>query len=230
MKRSPISWSLLWMGYTGIFLLADSPAPVESHHILGLFVNVHRSQLMVHLAVCRALLQRGHHLTLVTTLPLEEQEIQGNVSHIYIPWQQPKEEVSSSDLILRLERMFRRLEHSGDLLDLPEWKMFLRNQPNTPYDLLLLGYHFNDHLLGVAAHFNCPVAIVSTQQPTGFVNSLMGNPEERWYVPQPYDGQQRSGISAWVFGMWEKFMEILARRVLARIYRYVSKRSCLAIN
>ncbi|KMY88702.1 uncharacterized protein Dsimw501_GD23454, isoform B [Drosophila simulans] len=219
MKRSPISWSLLWMGYTGIYLLADSPAPVESHHILGLFVNVHRSQLMVHLAVCRALLQRGHHLTLVTTLPLEEQEIRGNVSHIYIPWQQPKEEVSSSDLILRLERMFRRLEHSGDLLDLPEWKMFLRNQPNTPYDLLLLGYHFNDHLLGVAAHFNCPVAIVSTQQPTGFVNSLMGNPEERWYVPQPYDGKQRSGISAWVFGMWEKFMEILARRVLARIYR-----------
>ncbi|EDV59182.1 UDP-glucuronosyltransferase [Drosophila erecta] len=219
MKRSPVSWSLLWMGCTGLFLLADSPAPVKSHHILGVFVNVHRSQLMVHLAVCRALLQRGHHLTLVTTLPLEEQEVRGNVSHILIPWEQPTVEgSSSSDLLLRLQRMFRRLEHSGDLLDLPEWKRFLSNPPNTPFDLLLLGYHFNDHLLGVAAHFNCPVAIVSTQQPTGFVNSLMGNPEERSYVPQPYDGHQRSGISARVFGIWEKFIEILARRVLARIY------------
>ncbi|EDW87786.1 UDP-glucuronosyltransferase [Drosophila yakuba] len=218
MKRSPVSLSLLWMGYTGIFLLADSPAPVEAHHILGVFVNVHRSQLMVHLAVCRALLQKGHHLTLVTTWPLEEQEIRGNVSHIFIPWKQPAEEGSTSDLIGRLERMFKRLEHSGDLLDLPEWKTFLSNPPQTPYDLLLLGYHFNDHLLGLAAHFNCPVAIVSTQQPTGFVNSLMGNPEERWYVPQPYDGHQRSGMSACVFGIWEKFIEMMARRVLARIY------------
>ncbi|XP_016964630.1 UDP-glucuronosyltransferase [Drosophila biarmipes] len=221
MKSSPASVSLLWLAATAFFLVPDNLAPVESHHILGLFVNVHRSQLMVHLAVCRALLQRGHHLTLVTTLALEEQEVRENVSHILIPWKQPENEdhrASSSDLILRLERMFKRLEHSGDLLTLPEWKKFLKNAPKTPYDLLLLGYHFNDHLLGVAAHFNCPAAIISTQQPTGFVNSLMGNPEERWYVPQPYDGHQRSGLSAWLFGVWEKLMEILARRVLARIY------------
>ncbi|XP_037711766.1 UDP-glucuronosyltransferase [Drosophila subpulchrella] len=220
MKGLPVSRSHLWFAFTAFFLLSDNIAPVESHHILGLFVNVHRSQLMVHLAVCRALSQKGHHLTLVTTLPLEEQELRGNVSHILIPWKQPEEEQrgSSSDLIWRLERMFKRLERSGDLLDLPEWKKFLKNAPNIPYGLLLLGYHFNDHLLGVAAHFNCPVAIISTQQPTGFVNSLMGNPEERWYVPQPYDGHQRSGISAWIFGVWEKLMEVLARRVLARIY------------
>ncbi|XP_017070038.2 UDP-glycosyltransferase UGT5 [Drosophila eugracilis] len=220
MKCSPVSLSHLWLACTAFFLLPDKPTSVESHHILGLFVNVHRSQLMVHLAVCRALLQRGHHLTLVTTLPLEEHEIGGNVTHILIPWQQPEEEDhrGSSDMILRLERMFSRLGHSGDLLDQPNWKRFLNTVPNNPYDLLLLGYHFNDHLLGVAAHFNCPVAIVSTQQPTGFVNSLMGNPEERWYVPQPYDSHQRSGISAWIFGIWEKLMEVIARRVLARIY------------
>lgn len=216
MNRSPASWSLLWLVYTASF------PSLDSHHILGLFVNVHRSQILVHLAVCRALLQKGHHLTLVTTLPLEDHEIQGNVTHILIPWQQPKEEHahgSASDLLHRLGRMFNSLEKSGDLLKLPEWKAFLRRVPNPHYDLMLLGYHFNDHLLGVAAHFKCPVAIISTQQPTGFVNSLMGNPEERWYVPQPYDSQQRSGISAWVFGIWEKLMEIMARRVLEKIYR-----------
>ncbi|XP_017004666.2 UDP-glucuronosyltransferase [Drosophila takahashii] len=223
MNSSPVSLSLLslwWLAST-FFLLAGNPTSVESHHILGLFVNVHRSQLMVHLAVCRALLQKGHHVTLVTTLPLKEQEIRGNVSHILIPWKQTEEENhngSSFDIVLHLQRMFRRLEHSGDLLNLPEWKGFLKEPPTTPYDLLLLGYHFNDHLLGVAAHFNCPVAIISTQQPTGFVNSIMGNPEERWYVPQPYDSRQRTGVSAWIFGVWEKLMEAMARRVLARIY------------
>ncbi|XP_017059363.2 UDP-glucuronosyltransferase [Drosophila ficusphila] len=221
MHRSPVSLSLLWLIST-FFLLSSNSTLVNTHHILGLFVNVHRSQLLVHLAVCQALLQKGHQLTLVTTLPLGDYELQGNVTHIYIPWKQPAEEnrhESSSDLLERLERRFKRLEHAGDLLGQPEWRNFMKSPPHTSYDLLLMGYHFNDHLLGVAAHFNCPVAIISTQQPTGFVNSLMGNPEERWYVPQPYDGHQRSGISAWIFGVWEKLMEVIARRVLARIYR-----------
>ncbi|XP_017019156.1 UDP-glycosyltransferase UGT5 [Drosophila kikkawai] len=216
MKRSPASlWSLLWL-----FSAASFPL-VESHHILGLFVNVHRSQLMVHLAVCQALIQKGHQLTLVTTLPLDDHDIRGNVTHILIPWEQPREDSdhhTPSDFFLRLERMFNRLEKSGDFLNLPEWKVFLQGAPNPHFDLMLLGYHFNDYLLGVAAHFKCPVAIISTQQPTGFVNSLMGNPEERWYVPQPYDSQQRSGISAWIFGIWEKLMEIMARRVMQKIY------------
>ncbi|KAI8038091.1 UDP-glucuronosyltransferase 2B17 [Drosophila gunungcola] len=220
MSRSPVSLSPLWLVYITFSLLPGNSTPAESHHILGLFVNVHRSQLMVHLAVCQALLQKGHHLTLVTTLPLEEQELRGNVTHILIPWKQPAEEDeqgSSSDLILSLQRMFGRLKRSGDLLELPEWKQFLESEPHS-YDLLLLGYHFNDHLLGVAAHFNCPVAIITTQQPTGFVNSLMGNPEERCYVPQPYDSHQRRGVSAWLFGIWEKLVEMLARKVLAGIY------------
>ncbi|KAH8281925.1 hypothetical protein KR054_004172 [Drosophila jambulina] len=216
MNRSPASWwSLLWL------LNVASFTSVESHHILGLFVNVHRSQLMVHLAVCQALIQKGHQLTLVTTLPLEDHDIRGNVTHILIPWEQPRDEsdfLSSQDFFLRLERMFSRLEKSGDLLNQPEWKAFLESDKNPHFDLMILGYHFNDHLLGVAAHFKCPVAIITTQQATGFVNSLMGNPEERWYVPQPYDSQQRSGISAWIFGIWEKLMEILARRVMKKIY------------
>ncbi|KAH8298085.1 hypothetical protein KR018_006511 [Drosophila ironensis] len=219
MSLLSVSWwrVFLWLISSGLYL-----EPVESHHILGLFVNVHRSQLLVHLAVCRALLQKGHHLTLVTTLPLDIPQFDGNnVTHVLIPWQQQANQEDthrhSSDLISRLERMFRRLEDSQELLKLPEWKSFLHKTP-AHFDILLLGYHFNDHLLGVAAHFKCPVAIITTQQPTGFVNSLMGNPEERWYVPQPYDSRQRSGIRAWLFGVWEKLMEVMARRVLEKIY------------
>uniref|UniRef100_B5DUM2 UDP-glucuronosyltransferase n=1 Tax=Drosophila pseudoobscura pseudoobscura TaxID=46245 RepID=B5DUM2_DROPS len=151
MNRPPVSHILLWM------LAICSAVGVESHHILGLFVNLHRSQLLVHMAVTRALLQRGHQLTLVTTLPLEEVELEGNVTHILVPWQQPADEDhlgSATDWLLRLQRMFNRLEQSGDLLDQPAWKDFMRLSPKPHFDLLLLGYHFNDHLLGVAAHFH----------------------------------------------------------------------------
>ncbi|EDV33443.2 uncharacterized protein Dana_GF20787 [Drosophila ananassae] len=216
MKQPPVSWALVWLFFSVFY-----PNSVKSHHILGLFVNMHRSQLLVHLAVCQALLQKGHQLTLVTTLPLENHEIEKNVTHILITWKQPKDEDpqgSQSDFFGRLQRMFQRLEKSEELLHLPEWKSFLNRFSSRKFDLLLLGYHFNDHLLGVATHFDCPVAIITTQQPTGFVNNLMGNPEERWYVSQPYDSHQRSGLGAWVFGVWEKIFEELARRVLQKIY------------
>ncbi|ALC38592.1 CG11289 [Drosophila busckii] len=70
----------------------------------------------------------------------------------------------------------------------------------------------------------------------------MGNPEERWYVPQPYDSRQRRGLEAWLFGLWEKSMELLARRVMQRIYsahfgssrypsfEHIRQRVALALN
>ncbi|XP_068140319.1 UDP-glycosyltransferase UGT5 [Drosophila tropicalis] len=214
-----MNWSLNFSLHLLVYWLSSSV--VQSHHILGLFVNVHRSQLLVHLAVARVLLERGHQLTLVTTLPLDDldEEFKENVTHILVDWQpSPEEKQSSNDFLTRLEHMFRRLEHSGNLLKHSTWKNFMAYTPKPNFDLLLLGYQFNDHLLGVAAHFKCPVVIITTQQPIGQVNSLMGNPEERWYVPQPYDSRQRSGLEAWIFGWWEKTIELLSRRILARIY------------
>lgn len=187
----------------------------SASHILGVFVNVHRSQLLVHLAVARVLLQRGHQLTLVTTLPLEQEWLGENITHILVPWEPP---VAKDNVLLRVQR---RLQDSGQLLSQPAWRDFMEREPayGRGYDLMLLGYHFNDHLLGVAAHFKCPVAIIYTQQPIGFVHSLLGNPEERWYVPQPYDSRQRTGLAGFFFGLWEKTFELWARHVMKGIYR-----------
>lgn len=187
----------------------------SASHILGVFVNVHRSQLLVHLAVARVLLQRGHQLTLVTTLPLEQEWLVENITHILVPWEPP---VAKDNVLLRVQR---RLQDSGQLLSQPAWRDFMEREPayGQGYDLMLLGYHFNDHLLGVAAHFKCPVAIIYTQQPIGFVHSLLGNPEERWYVPQPYDSRQRTGLAGFFFGLWEKTFELWARHVMKGIYR-----------
>ncbi|XP_062120978.1 UDP-glycosyltransferase UGT5 [Drosophila sulfurigaster albostrigata] len=217
----------LWLGF---WLVACIIQVANGSHILGVFVNLHRSQLLVHLAVARTLLQRGHQLTLVTTLPLEEDWLAAvanttQVKHVLVPWQLPtshelqqQQRQHNDNFITRLQWTLTRLELSGELLQQPAWLAFMQHVPTPRYDLLLLGYHFNEHLLGVAAHFDCPVAIISTQQPIGFIHSLMGNAEERWYVPQPYDSQQRTGFPALLFGLWEKSSEYLARRVMQRIY------------
>lgn len=207
-----MNWAV---GYS-LALLACWTLGVGGSHILGVFVGVHRSQLLVHLAVARVLLQRGHQLTLVTTLPLEDEYdwLAANITHFLVPWELPKEQqlLLEPNFVSRLQWTLARLELSGQLLEQPAWLQFMHATPTTPYELLLLGYHFNDHLLGVAAHFGCPVAIISTQQPIGFVHSLLGNPEERSYVPQPYDSQQRTGLAGCIFGLWEKLSELLARR------------------
>lgn len=209
------------LGHPLLLLACWFTVGVHGARILCVFVGVHRSQLLVHLAVARVLLLRGHQLTMVISQPLEHNWPKANVTHLLLPWQLAKEQLiePQANFLSRLQWTLGRLEKSGELLDQPEWRSFMEHTPTTPYDLLLLGYHFNDHLLGVAAHFNCPVAIITTQQPIGFVHSLLGNPEERWYVPQPYDSQQRTGLEGCIFGLWEKLSELLARRVMQRIYR-----------
>lgn len=198
-------------------------AVASASHILGVFVNVHRSQLLVHLAVTRVLLQRGHQLTLVTTLPLEQEWLHENITHILVPWEPHTPAMAQplvkDNVVMRVQRTLSRLQESGELLNQPAWLRFMKTKPRQSYDLMLLGYHFNDHLLGVAAHFKCPVAIIYTQQPIGFVHSLLGNPEERWYVPQPYDSRQRTGLAGFCFGLWEKIFELWARHVMKGIYR-----------
>ncbi|XP_034471958.1 UDP-glucuronosyltransferase 1-1 [Drosophila innubila] len=215
----PVSYSLT--------LLIWSVVGASASHILGVFVNVHRSQLLVHLAVARVLLQRGHQLTLVTTLPLEDDwltaDSSARITHFLVPWQLPSKKEqklfeSTDNFVTRLQWTLSQLELSGELLSQLAWLHFMQHVPKPRYDLLLLGYHFNEHLLGVAAHFDCPVVIIHTQQPIGFIHSLMANPEERWYVPQPYDSRQRIGFAGLLFGLWEKFSEFLARKVMQRIY------------
>lgn len=191
----------------------------SASHILGVFVNVHRSQLLVHLAVARVLLQRGHQLTLVTTLPLEQEWMCENVTHILVPWKPHALAAARDNFLIGVQRTHARLQESGELLNQPAWLKFMKIMPSPRYDLMLLGYHFNEHLLGVAAHFKCPVAIIYTQQPIGYVHSLLGNPEERWYVPQPYDSRQRTGMAGFFFGLWEKSFELWARHVMQGIYR-----------
>lgn len=60
------------------------------------------------------------------------------------------------------------------------------NLRNETFDLLILGYMFNDFQIGVAAHFRCPIAIISTLKSSVIFRQFTGNPDGVAYTASPF--------------------------------------------
>lgn len=57
---------------------------------------------------------------------------------------------------------------------------------NETFDLLILGYLFNDYQFGVAAHFHCPIIIVSTLKSSVVFRQFISNPNGVAYISSPF--------------------------------------------
>lgn len=202
---------------------------IETVQILALFINGHRSHLLAYSSVINLLTQRGHNVTIVTTLDIKDIGLNTeNIRWLKLSDTYTKTEITSNRYGLsKIENMLERIEDTSKFMDDPMWLKFM--QESHQYDLMILGYLFNDYQLGLAAHFNCSVVTMWTGQPIGFIHSLMGNPEERRYVPQPYDRHQYKGIQAIAFGWFEKFIEFLALNKMKDIYKLVFKTIVLTV-
>lgn len=207
--------------YTTLFFIYTLRNQVtEADNILALFVNGHRSHLRVYASVVNLLIQRGHNVTVVTTLDVKDVISVESIRWIKFSDNYTETVITSGSRrtngLDKIKRMLARIENTSKFMLDPQWQAFLKE--GNSYDLLIMGYLFNDYQLGVAAHFNCPVVLIWTGQPIAFVLSLMGNPEERWYVTQPYDSHQYKGFRAIAFGWFEKFVEFLALEKMREIY------------
>ncbi|KAM7352134.1 UDP-glycosyltransferase family 307 member A1 [Cochliomyia hominivorax] len=208
-------YTTLLLIFTGILKYQN----VQGANILAVFINGHQSHLLVYTAVVNLMIERGHNITLITTL-----DVKSLIDVKKIKWLQLSENYTETVLsrsshitgLDKIERMLDRIENTSKFMTDPQWQRFLKE--DNQYDLLILGYLFNDYQLGLGAHFKCPVVLIWTGQPIGFIQSLMGNPEERQYVPQPYDRHQYKGVQGIAFGWFEKFVEFLALEKMKEIY------------
>lgn len=73
-------------------------------------------------------------------------------------------------------------------LNSPEMQKLMKEES---FDLVVMGYFFNDFLIGVAAHFKCPLIINFSGSPLQHISKLMGNPLELSYVPDLLTGLQQ---------------------------------------
>lgn len=160
----------------------------ESARVLGLFPTLGKSHLIIQMEVIKTLIDRGHNVTVVTTLPVTKGN--RNFQHIKLPERSYPEWIFTSFIEDRKGLMdeLKQMSAMTDIaLNISEASLadliksdFLNEEP---FDLVVLGYFFNDFFMGIAAHFKSPLVIIDTHKPLFLTNSMIGNPSETLYVP-----------------------------------------------
>ncbi|XP_055906895.1 UDP-glycosyltransferase UGT5-like [Eupeodes corollae] len=178
------------LGIIGILLIL-STNDVISSNILGLFLTHSPSHVIVHMGVVRALVERGHNVTVVTSMRLNDPNF--GYRHIYLKTLEHTQNdtfimmdtITRAPFYLKPFKWFAAIKNMMDKysnynLD-PDYISF-KNENNN-FDLVLLGYQFNEANLGEAAHFKCPSVLVWMMQPFGHISRLIGNPNLPAFVP-----------------------------------------------
>ncbi|XP_055841743.1 UDP-glycosyltransferase UGT5-like [Episyrphus balteatus] len=171
-------------------IITSTIALSNSAHILGLFPTPFKSHLIIHSAIADALVERGHDVTVVSTLPKINKN--SKFRHIQLDIKEFSPALLA-DYINDPPPFYKRYTYFMEEINryandsLHHWAMqkLMREES---FDLVIQGFFLNEFLLGVAAHFKCPV-VVSFMIRTGpRINSLVGNPQEIAYVPSYMSG------------------------------------------
>ncbi|XP_055846093.1 UDP-glycosyltransferase UGT5-like [Episyrphus balteatus] len=177
----------------------------DSARILGLFPTPMKSHLIIHSAIAEALAERGHDVTVVSSHP----PLKKNLPYRYIQLSVPG--ISSNVMAEAVnnpppwyKKMFFFLESMNHFanasLHQPPLQKLMKEES---FDLVVHGYFFNEFLLGVSAHFKCPVVMSFTIQTVPNINNLVGNPQEKSYVPTVMAGGKQP------LGFWERVKNFL---------------------
>ncbi|XP_055916902.1 UDP-glycosyltransferase UGT5-like [Eupeodes corollae] len=180
--------------FVASLVLLAAFAPIsESANILGIFTTTSPSHNIVHMSYLRPLIERGHNVTVVTSIPLKDKN--PKYHHILIPPTEArtkqmadmKAAVSKKRSLLELIRTsLESVSSFGPMLaDHLKDQRFqdLMQNPDNKFDLIVGGYFFNPFYVGLAAHFRCPMVLSYANAPNSLTNSFIGNPNELAYVP-----------------------------------------------
>lgn len=174
---------------------------VQCANILGVFTSPGKSHLIIFMSTIKGMIERGHNVTVLTTIPIPNLDPKESISFRHIQLSSPdlhpsamEKHISSLVQEANFNNFLKTMEVMANLqknaLRTEKFKQFL--QENNTFDLMLLGYFGNDYLLGIGAHFQCPVALISLGGPAmGPVGKFIGNPNEISYVPSPVLGIQQ---------------------------------------
>lgn len=162
---------------------------VRSAQILGFFATPSRSVFIIQDALMQGLAAAGHNVTVVSLYPLENDttEVSPNYRRVWIAMSaehQQKIDQMQSKLLENadkkenfLVRMPRTISTMNAInvaaMNHPD---MLRIRDEQHYDLLVLGWFFNDFQIGLASQFNCPAVLISTIPAGKLLRDYVANP------------------------------------------------------
>ncbi|XP_055919865.1 UDP-glucosyltransferase 2-like [Eupeodes corollae] len=164
-----------------------------SARILGVVITPCKSHLIVHTAILSALAERGHNITVLTTIPLVTENT--HFRHIQLETRNVRPGFYTKLInerppwyVKMYENIQEATNYSNYSFNTPKMKKLMDEES---FDLIIFGYLFNEFLLGLQAHFQCPVIISLPVRPLGSINGLVGNPPEVSYVPSLLSGDKQ---------------------------------------
>ncbi|XP_061397468.1 uncharacterized protein LOC133333153 [Musca vetustissima] len=178
-----------------VFVLCTSAViPNESARILCCFPSPSLSHLFIHFSVAETLARDGHDVTVIATAPNPYKNL-NLVEYIHLKEPMFGEEFARK-MVNETSPVYVKLAHNiGLMLDRtnkslnnPLMKKFLREHKAGDFDLVVLGYAMSDSILGLGAHFQCPIVLSFMIQSIFITNAMVGNPIETAYVPSLFVG------------------------------------------
>lgn len=165
----------------------------NSANILGVFTSNSPSHGIIHKAVADALIDAGHDLTIVSSGSLPGNQ---NFRHILIEENEvtrtAKEEYLSNLLQADGVKTFMH-NNIGAIAMVSKHqreamfsKKLLKVLNESSFDLVIIGYFFNDFQLAIPAQLKVPVIVSWLATPTNVVNGFVGNANDPSYVPSVF--------------------------------------------
>lgn len=164
----------------------------SSARILGLFTSPNKSHLIIHMGVAKALADAGHNVTVVSTMPYKAQRKE-NYRLIHLETGKTLSTEFMKKLINEPKPFHdiyeglvdQTIKGTNATFYTPEMKNLMAEEE---FDLVIMGYFYNDFQIGIAAHFKCPIILSFMFQTISPLDNLIGNPLELSYVPAVYTG------------------------------------------
>lgn len=185
-----------------LFILGAFIQLSTSANILGVFTSNSKSHVIIHKAVADALIDAGHNLTIISSDSLDGNR---NFRHVYIP----EKLETKSDKDYHLDKVLKGVgvknlfihnvaaistisRHQKEVLFNRKIQETLKD---SSFDLVILGYFFNDFQLVIPAQLKVPVIVSWLAAPTNIVNNFVGNSNDQSYVPNVFLSNEETIMS-----------------------------------
>ncbi|XP_068151179.1 UDP-glycosyltransferase UGT5-like [Drosophila tropicalis] len=170
---------------------------IHGANILCLFTSISPSHLVIQMSMARILSERGHNVTVVTTLKSPIPINHTSINHIQIGISEGDQQMLSSlfgdmaktdnsNVMLSMWRAFEKLsfifKKIAETLKEPIVQNLYENNDNN-FDLVIVGYFMNSSPMAIAKKLKVPLIVQVCNPPSDMTaGRMLGNPKELSYV------------------------------------------------